>query len=353
MTSRTLLTATTLLLSMFTGCGDSMDGDGSTPRVLSNTPANGATGFAINGSVSVTFSEAMDPSSLASSFKLASGSTAIAGTVIASGSTAVFWPAAYLASDGAFTATVTTDASSNEGVALASKHTWNFASGNTLAPGLPVNLGTAGGFVLLAKSALSTVPPSAITGDVGVSPVAASYITGFGLTAHSSNVYATSPQITGKVYAADYAVPTPSNMTTAISDMELAFTDAASRAPDMTELGAGNIGGMTLAPGVYKWGTGLTIPTNVTLAGSSTGIWIFQIAGDLTVESAQSLLLTGGALSKNVFWQVAGRVELGTTSHLEGTILTQTSITLRTGASVKGRLMAQTAISLDAATVTP
>ena len=114
--------------------------------------------------------------------------------------------------------------------------------------------------------------------------------------------------MTGKVYAADYAAPTPSNLTTAIGDMELAFTDAAGRAPDVTELGAGNIGGMTLAPGVYKWGTGLLIPTDVTLTGSATDVWIFQIAQDLTVAAPRSVL-AGGALPKNVFWQVAGRVD--------------------------------------------
>src|SRR6202035_4373713 len=119
------------------------------------------------------------------------------------------------------------------------------------------------------------------------------------------------------------------------------------RAPKVTELGAGNIGGMTLTPGVYKWGTGLLIPTNVTLTGSATDVWIFQIAQDLTMSSATSIVLTGGAVPKNVFWQVAGLADLGTTAHFEGVILTQTSVTLRTGASIKGRLLAQTAVSID------
>jgi hypothetical protein len=214
-----------------------------------------------------------------------------------------------------------------------------------------VNLGTAGGFVILAKSGISTVPTSAITGNLGVSPAAATYITGFSLTADATNVFATSPQITGKIYASDYAPPTPSNLTTAVGDMELAFTDAAGRAPDVTELGAGNIGGMTLAPGVYKWGTGLLIPTNLTLNGNANAIWIFQIAQDLIMSSATNVFLTGGALAKNVFWQVAGSVEIGTTAHVEGVILTQTSVALRTGASIKGRLLAQTAVSIDSSVV--
>ena len=132
-------------------------------------------------------------------------------------------------------------------------------------------LGTAGNFAILAKSGISTVPTSAVTGNIGVSPAAATSITGFSLIADATNVFSTSPQVTGKVYAADYAPPTPSNLTTAVGDMELAFTDAAGRAPDVTELGAGNIGGMTLAPGVYKWGTGLLIPTDVTLSRQRDG----------------------------------------------------------------------------------
>lgn len=222
---------------------------------------------------------------------------------------------------------------------------------NPAASGTPVNLRTAGSFAILAKSGISTVPPSAITGDIGVSPAAESYITDFSLSADATNVFSTSTQVTGKVYAADQASPTPSNLTTAVSDMELAFTDAAGRAPDFTELGAGNIGGMTLTPGVYKWGTGLLIPTNVTLSGSATSVWIFQVAQDLTVSSAVRVGLSGGALAKNVFWQVAGGATLDTTAHLEGVLISQTSITLKTGATVNGRLLAQTAVTLAGSTV--
>jgi hypothetical protein len=345
--------ATLLLLSLAAACGiDTADPDATVPRVVSSSPANGATGAPINGAVSVTFSEAMDPASLtASTFELSSGATAVLGTVIYADSTAVFWPAAHLASGGSYTATITTAASSDSGVALAARYAWSFTAGNTLVPGLPVRLGSASDFVILAKSGVSTVPPAAITGNLGISPAAASYITGFALTADSTNAFSTSLQVTGKVYAADYASPTPSKMTTAISDMELAFTDAAGRAPDVIELGAGNIGGMTLAPGVYKWGTGLLIPTNVTLTGNANAVWIFQIAQDLTLSSAASIVLTGGALPRNVFWQVAGRVDLDTTAHLEGVVLGQTAVTLRTGASATGRLLAQAAVSLDASTI--
>jgi hypothetical protein len=222
--------------------------------------------------------------------------------------------------------------------------------GIVLAPGA-VDLGAASGFVILAKSAISTGPASTITGNLGLSPAAASGITGFALAADATNVFSTSPQVTGKVFAADYAVPTPSNLTTAVSNMETAFTDAAGRAPKATELGAGNIGGMTLSAGVYRWGTGLLIPTNVTLNGSATDVFIFQIAQNLTVSSGTKVVLTGDVAPKNIFWQVSGSADLDTTSHLEGVILCQTSIALHTGATINGRLMAQTAVSLEANTV--
>ena len=215
-----------------------------------------------------------------------------------------------------------------------------------------VNLRSAGNYVILAESGISTVPPAVITGNLGISPMAATFVTGFSLIADATNVFSTSTQVTGKVYAADYAAPTPSNLTTAIGDMGLAFADAAGRPPDVTELGSGSIGGMTLAPGVYKWGTAVLIPADLTLNGSPTAVWILQIAQNLTVSNAVAVHLTGGALAKNVFWQVAGSVDFGTTSHFEGIVLCQTMINLRTGASITGRLMAQTAVTLDTSTVT-
>jgi hypothetical protein len=215
------------------------------------------------------------------------------------------------------------------------------------SPTAAVNLATAGNYVVLAKTGISTVPTSAVTGDLGLSPAPGSYVTGFALTADATNVFSTSSQVTGKVYASDYALPTPANLTTAVLDMQLAFTEAAGRAPSVTELGAGNIGGMTLAPGVYKWGTGLLVPTDVTLAGSATDVWVFQVGQNLSLSNATKVVLSGGAVAKNVFWEVAGSADLGTTSHFEGVLLSQTSITLETGASVTGRLLAQTAVSID------
>jgi hypothetical protein len=214
-----------------------------------------------------------------------------------------------------------------------------------------VNLGTAGNYVILAMAGISTVPASAVTGNMGVSPVQATAITGFSLTLDSTGVFSTSAQVTGEVFAPGYTQPTPSNLTTAITDMHTAFTDAAGRAPGVTELGAGNIGGKTLTAGVYKWSTGLLIPTNVTLTGSATDVWIFQIAQDLTVSNGTEIVLAGGAVPKNVFWQVAGDAGLGTTVHFEGVILDKTAITVGTGAMVDGRLLAQTAVNIESCTV--
>jgi hypothetical protein len=360
MTSKTYLVGggAALLMLSLAGCGHSDAGHSTTPpvapTVLSNTPLNGATNVAQDGSVSATFSEAMDPATITvSTFTLTSGASnlPVSGTVVYADSKVVFRPAVQLNLDGAYTATITTGAKNPAGGALAANAAWSFTTGSVATPGLPVNLGTAGGFAILAKSAISTVPTSAITGNLGVSPAAASYVTGFDLVADATNVFATSPQVTGKIYAADYAAPTSTNLTMAIGDMELAFTAAAGRVPSVTELGAGDIGGMNLAPGVYKWGTGLLIPTDVTLTGLATDVWIFQIAQDLTISTGARIVLAGGAVAKNVFWQVAGRVELGTTAHAEGVVLSQTAITLGTGASINGRLLAQTAVSIAASTV--
>jgi len=215
-----------------------------------------------------------------------------------------------------------------------------------------VNLGTAGNYVILAKSAISTTGVTAVTGDLGLSPSAASFITGFALIADSTNTFSTSSLVTGQLFAATYAPPTPTILTTAVLDMMTAYTDAAGRAPDVTELGSGNIGGMTLVPGTYKWGTGVLIPSDITLSGGPNDVWIFEIAQDLVMSSATRINLIGGAQAKNIFWQVFGIVDIGTTAHFEGIALVQTAITLKTGATVKGRLLAQTAVSLDSSTVT-
>jgi hypothetical protein len=217
-----------------------------------------------------------------------------------------------------------------------------------------VNLATAGNFVILAKSGVSTTGNTAVTGDIGISPAAATYLTGFALTADATKTFSTSSVVTGRLYAADYDPPTPALMTAAISDMETAFTDAAGRTlPDYTELGAGDISGRSLVPGLYKWSTDVLITSaGVTLSGGADDVWIFQIAQNLTVNNDAIITLSGGAQAKNVFWQVSGLASLGTAADFKGTILSQTQISLATGARMTGRALAQTAVTLDANAIT-
>jgi hypothetical protein len=217
-----------------------------------------------------------------------------------------------------------------------------------------VNLGTSGDFVILSKTGITTTGVTAITGDIGTSPIDSTAITGFGLILDPSTQFSTSSLVTGKVYAADYTNPTPTKMTTAIGNMETAYTDAAGRSlPDYTELYSGDLSGKTLGPGLYKWGTGVLITSDVTLNGSASDVFIFQIAQDLTMGSGAKVLLIGGAQARNIFWQVSGNtgVEIGTTSHMEGNILAAKAIHLRTGATINGRALAQTAVTLDANTI--
>jgi hypothetical protein len=225
------------------------------------------------------------------------------------------------------------------------------SSGAVSASVQPVNLGAAGNFAILAETGISTVGAS-VVGDIGVSPISGTAITGFGLIMDSTGQFATSSLVAGNVYAADYSYPTPSMMVTAISNMQTAYTDAAGMAPSNTELGAGDIGGMTLYPSVYAWSTGLTIPTSVTLdcQGNSSAVFIFQVAQTLSLSNNASVILSGGCQPQNIFWQVGTEATLGTTSVFEGTILAGTEIVVNNGAAVNGRLLAQSAVTLTGAT---
>ena len=209
-----------------------------------------------------------------------------------------------------------------------------------------VNLGVAGNFAILSKTGITSVYKSTVTGDIGTSP-----ITGAALVISC-------PEVTGIVYSVDAAGPAckvtnASMLTTAISDMQTAYTDAAGRPnPDFLNLGAGDIGGKTLTPGLHKWTSAVIIPTDIAIAGGPDDIWIFQVSGTLNMSSAVRVTLSGGAQAKNIFWQVTDAVTLGTTSHFEGVILGQTGINLKTGATINGRLLAQTAATLQMNTVT-
>ena len=345
--------ATMLLLTIFMWqCKKDDLKDVVSPTVISTGLANNATGVAINANTEVTFSEAMDPSTInTSTFTLMQGTTPVAGTVTYSGLVATFTPTAYLAKNTKYTAMVSTGAKTLAGIPLAGNTSWSYTTVASSASLAVVNLGTAGNYVILGKTAITNISTSAVTGDMGLSPAATSYITGLSLT--NATGYATSAQVTGHIFAADMAVPVPVNLTTAVNNMITAYNDAAGRlSPDFLELGTGNIGGKTLTSGLYKWTNNVTMPSDVTISGGANDVWIFQIAGNLTMSNGVKITLTGGAQAKNIFWQVAGQATLGTTTHFEGIIMSMTGITLQTGASFKGRALAQTAVILDGNAVT-
>ena len=225
-----------------------------------------------------------------------------------------------------------------------------------------VSLGTAANYVILAKTAITTVPASVVTGNIGISPASRTFLTGWSLIAEPTDTYFTSTQVAapGKLYAADNVGGTTSvDLTTAIGDMQTAYTAAAGKAPAGGGLitacpGAGNFSGLTLAPGVYTCVPQvlITAGTTLTLNGTATDVWVFQMAGGLNQAAATQVNLTGGALAKNVFWQSATTVTIGATALMQGVILSQTNIVLGAGATENGRLLAQTAVTLNANTIT-
>ncbi|MFT7301358.1 MAG: hypothetical protein ACI8UZ_000190 [Akkermansiaceae bacterium] len=210
-----------------------------------------------------------------------------------------------------------------------------------------VELGAADHFVILSKTGITNVPKSVVTGHVGTSP-----ITGAAL-------HLAATEVTGKFYTVDAASSNPdavvasTKLSEGVLDMETAYTDAAGRVnPDSTEHLAGSITGSTFTPGLHKWGTGVNIAGEVTFDGDADDVWILQVAGPLTVGSGSEITLTGGALAKNIFWQVADTVTIGTTTKFQGIILAKTLIAMQTGASLNGRLFAQTEVTLQMNTVT-
>ena len=324
------------------------------------TSINNAFNVVTGTQVAVTFGQAMDPATIVSSpagmlltftLKESTGND-VPGTVSmnAENTVATFTPSASaLTPNTEYTATMSKAAKTAKGGVMAAPLVLVFKTKPVASTGqAPVSLGAAGTFAILTKSGITDVFESAINGDVGASPITGAAI---GLTCGEVK--------TGKVYSVDAAGPLPCTttnatlLTSAVSDMEAAYTDAAGRtSPDFTELGAGEIGGLTLVPGLYKWGTGVLISTNVTLSGGANDVFIFQIAGTLNQANASRVTLTGGAQARNVFWQVAGAVTIGTTAHLEGIVLAKTNVAVNTGASANGRLLAQTAVTLQQNAVT-
>ena len=345
-----------MLAAFVAGCGGGGD-DG--PAAFADTAfaadvstsTNSADNVVTGTAVTVPFGQAMNPATIEVTLQGPDG-TNVPGTVSmnADNTQATFTPSASaLTPDTTYTATVSTAAKTADGSVMVAPIVVTLKTKPVASTGqAPVRLGAAGTFALLTKSGITNVPNSVINGNVGTSPITGAAI---GLTCAEVK--------TGKIYSVDAAGPLPCRvtnatmLTSAVGAMELAYTDAAGRKnPNFTELGAGEIGGLTLVPGLYKWGTGVSISNNVTLSGGSNDVWIFQIAGSMTQANATRVTLAGGALAKNVFWQAAGVVAIGTTAHFEGIMLAKTNIAVKTGASANGRLLAQTAVTLQKNVVT-
>jgi ice-binding like protein/Big-like domain-containing protein len=339
------------------------------PTVISSSPTNRATAVPTStntsdnvvtgAAVTATFSQPMDPETVNSSpadmltftVKETTGNN-VPGTVVmnATNTVATFTPtSSALSPNTSYTATVTTAAKNAGGVAMANPIEWTFTTDGVVSTGqTPVRLGEAAIFAILTKSGITDVFPSAITGTVGSSPIT-------GAAIHLT----CAEMMKGRILSVNAAGPLPCSvtdptlLTEAVGDMETAYTDAAGRTlPDFVNLGAGLIGGLTLVPGLYKWTTRVLISTDVTLSGGPDDVWIFQIAGTLTQADATRVILKGGARPRNIFWQTSGAVAIGTTAHFEGVILAKTKIAMKTGASANGRLLAQTAVTLEQNAVT-
>jgi hypothetical protein len=333
------------------------------PTVTSSSPSHRATNvptsmndddnFVTGTAVTATFSHPMDAATVSSSFTVreANGNE-VPGVVVmnAENTVATFTPSlSALNPNTSYSAAVSTEAKNLGGVAMANPIEWRFTTSAVPSTGQkPVALGKAGTFAILSKTGITDVYASAITGDVGSSPIT-------GAAIHLT----CAEMMSGTIYSVNAAGPLPCRvtdptlLTTAVSNMQTAYSNAAGRTlPDFVDLGAGLIGGLTLVPGLYKWNTRVLMSTNVTLSGGADAVWIFQIAGTLTQANGTQMILAGGAQQKNIFWQASGNVSIGTTAHAEGVILAKTLIAMKTSASANGRLLAQTAVTLEQNAVT-
>jgi hypothetical protein len=219
----------------------------------------------------------------------------------------------------------------------------------------PVELGTAVNYAILAKTGISTVPNSSIYGDVAVSPISHAAMTGFAMALDPGGQWSTSSQINGKAYAEDYDSATSSKVITAISDMETAYNDAAGRPNEdgeRTNLGAGDISGEILTPGVYTFDADIQFSADIAFKGGENDVFIMQTRQSLLQAANTKVRLLGGVQAKNIFWQVAGTASVGAGAQLQGILLVKTDVVFVTGSYLNGRVLAQTACNLQMATIT-
>jgi hypothetical protein len=321
----------TVLLAASAGCSKnnatptSPGGDTTAPTVSSTNPVDGATGVAV---ITATFSEPMSASTIsAATFSVVGpGATAVPGAVTYNSVTdmAIFTPNSALADGTSFSATISVGAKDVAGNALASSKVWTFATVAASSAQLAPALGSSSTFVVLAGSTITSTGATALIGDMGVSPGTA--VTGF-----------PPASLSGVTHAGD------ASSAAAMADLTLAYNDAAGRTLAPVTV-AGNLGGLTLPPGLYKSTSSLAISSgDLTLdaQGDVNAVFIFQMASTLTTTSGRAVILAGGARASNVFWQVGSSATLGTTCVFKGTIMADQSITLDTGATLNGRALAR------------
>jgi hypothetical protein len=302
------------------------------PTVTSTTPLDAAIGVSISKRPTATFSKAMDPTTITSlTFTVKQGATPVSGAVTLDGvtNTASFTPDAPLGLGLPYTATVTTGAKDTGNTALAADHVWTFTT--DACSQAPVALRSASNFVVLGGSTVTSTGPTSITGDLGVSPGTA--VTGF-----------PPGTVIGAQHKGD---PTAAQ---GIADLTTAFNDAAGRTLCPVTV-AGNLGGQTLPPGLYKSTSSLAVSSgDLTLdaKGDGDAVFIFQMASTLTTTAGRQVILANGAKSANIFWQVGTSATLGTTTAFQGTIMADQAITLNNGATLNGRALARIgAVNLD------
>jgi hypothetical protein len=199
------------------------------------------------------------------------------------------------------------------------------------------------------------VPVSDITGDIAVSPIASGAITGFTLTMDASGQFSTSSQVTGKIFAANYAAPTPEYLSAAVGDMQAAYSDAGARSntdASRKNIGGGTIGGQTFFPGVYTFSAGVTIASDITFEGGPDDVFIIQIETSLYQTANTHVLLAGCAQAKNIFWRVKTSAYIGANALMQGILLTAGKVDMITDSSLVGSLLTQTRADLGKATIT-
>ena len=310
------------------------------PTVTSTDPASNAINVPLSKVITATFSMPMDPATINfTTFSLSRAGTPVAGNVTYSGTTASFTPSANFLTNSTYTATITTGARNVAGTPLANNYVWSFSTGAGPGPG-PVVLGTAARFGILAGVGVSNqAGPSVINNlDVGIYPGVRSSVTGF----------PPATIVNGAIYASDDIAPpgTPAMLLQAKTDLTNAYLMAEAAVSPAPVTVSGDQGGKTLAPGIYKSTSTLSIGNgNLTLDGQGdvNAVWIFQIASGFTTVGGAggSVILTGGAQAKNIFWQTGSSAIIGDFTSFQGNILALTSITMNSHATAVGRMLAR------------